>query len=70
MDKRYRVSYWGESEYEPTDSELKKRDVIMPDETKMILVTGRTVPFLRFIIDDGQEWFVPSDHVVEIVEVW
>jgi hypothetical protein len=42
----------------------------MPSTTKMILATGKDVPFLYFLIKEGQEWFVPSDHVVEIVEIW
>lgn len=70
MNDHYRVSYWGEDPHNPLESALHKRDVVMPSTTKMMLATGKNVPFLYFLIKEGQEWFVPSDHVVEIVEIW
>ncbi|WP_179395743.1 hypothetical protein [Lacticaseibacillus absianus] len=69
-DRKYRVSYWGESAKEPTESELQKRMVTMPESTRTLMGHGTRIQFMFFLIGDGEEWFVPADHVVEIVEVY
>lgn len=67
-NKKYSVYYWGESATDPSDSDMKKRMVTMPEHTRKSLKGDPK--FLFFVIDDGQEWFVPAQRVVEIVEVY
>ncbi|MFS8161464.1 hypothetical protein U7537_04625 [Lacticaseibacillus rhamnosus] len=67
-NKKYCVSFCGESTTDPSDSYLQKRMVTIPEHTRRSL-EGKP-EFLLFVIDDGQEWFVLAQRIIEIVEVY
>lgn len=70
MGKKFRVLYWGENEETPTECKMAHIDVTIPDETMAILTSGRKPPFYRFLVKDGQQLFVPSNLIINILEVW
>lgn len=65
----YELWYWGYYDSQPECTQLLRKPVIVPEETRKQMLSGNA-RFYRFIIDDGEEMIVARECVHSLRQLY
>ncbi|QYH53688.1 hypothetical protein [Liquorilactobacillus nagelii] len=61
--KHYLLQYWAYNENDETTTVLRSKEVLASDETVNAMLGDKKHQYLRFIINDGQDFIISVDCV-------
>jgi hypothetical protein len=61
--KHYLLQYWAYNENDETTTVLRSKEVLANDETITAMLGAKKHQYLRFMINDGQDFIISADCV-------
>lgn len=61
--KPYLLQYWAYNENDETTTVLRSKDVLASDETIVAMTGVKKHQYLKFLINDGQDFIISADCV-------
>lgn len=61
--KHYLLQYWDYNENDETTTVLRSKEVLASDETINVMLGSKKHHYLKFLINDGQDFIISVDCV-------